>query len=372
MAITLQDANGVLWQISVDTQGNVTTQQVAAAAVVSSGLSTISLQKIVNLAATHVDLMPLAGVGGYQDEPALSLCNDVLAELLCAPLDWKFNRIEMGMLVTVPNKQDYMFAGATAFTLGSSSSGAAIALATSSAISETGNTVTVSTLEPHRFKVGDTVYMTGNTDANYNSTFTDDGSTSSWSGGWVITVVPNTRSFKFTHALSGLGVSGAPGISDFGWLASASMVELNNNSSPRNVWQLQAVRELPVLSKVANPDKVAVYKDNGDGTVQLRFSYVPGTTTWGANLVYQARSPLKTALTDTWAPFPDSFSNVYRQAFLYRAYRYLNNPRAEAEYAKMQQEIQRVMGADDREESEVHVTPTDALMDSMGYWSGGY
>jgi hypothetical protein len=327
--------------------------------------TTTKLQGIVNLASTHVDLVPLAGVGGYSNEPALSICNDAIQELLCAPLDWKFNSVDMPMLVTTPSKQDYQFGGAIAFTLGATGSGVGIDLTSNNAITQSGTTTTVNTLEAHRFKVGDTVYMSGNTVAAFNSTFTDDGSTSTWSGGWVITAV-GTKSFTFTHANSGLATSGAPGITDFGWLASATMVEMNNNSSPQNSRTIQAVRELEPWSRVSTPEKVCVLKDNGDGTLKIRFHPVPGSTQWGAKLVYQAKAPLKVALTDTWAPFPDEYGFVYRQAFLWAAYRYLRSPIADAEYAKLQQKVMKALGGADRETSDVYVTPAENLMD-MGW-----
>jgi hypothetical protein len=327
--------------------------------------STVKLQSIVNLASTHADLVPLAGVNGYTNEPALSLCNDAIQELLTAQIDWKFNQVEMPMLVTAQNKQDYLFGGAVAFTLGGAATGVGIDLASNNAVSESGTTVTVNTLEAHRFKVGDTVYMSGNTVAAYNSTFTDDGNPSTWSGGWVITAV-GTKSFTFTHSTSGLSASGAPGITDFGWLSSASMVEMNNTSSPQNSRPLQAVRDIAPWSRVATPEKVCVLKDNGDGTLKIRFYYVPGSTAWGAKLVYQAKAPLKVALTDTWAPFPDELSYVFRQAFLWACYRYLRSPIAVAEYQKLQQKILKALGGNDRETSDVYVTPAESLMD-MGW-----
>src|SRR6266704_3532163 len=122
---------------------------------------TVKLQAVVNLASTHADLIPLAGVGGHSNEPALSICNDAVQELLTAPMDWKFNRVEMDMLVTCQNKQDYRFGGACAFTLGSTSSGVGIDLSSNSAITVTAGVVTVNTLEAHRFSIGDTVYHNG-------------------------------------------------------------------------------------------------------------------------------------------------------------------------------------------------------------------
>src|SRR5580692_170677 len=79
--------------------------------------STITLQQTVNFASTHADLLPLSGVGGYTNQPALDLCNDAISDLVSDPNDWQFNRVEMPPLFTCPNKQDYLFAGACAFSL---------------------------------------------------------------------------------------------------------------------------------------------------------------------------------------------------------------------------------------------------------------
>lgn len=341
--------------------------------------STITLQNVANFCSTHADLLPLTGVGGYTNEPFLSIANDALSDLISDPNDWVFNRIEMPVLFTCPNKQDYIFGGACAFTLGSTSQGWAIDLASNNGITVAGGVVTVNTLEAHRFAVGDTVYLTGvtattGTASKYNSTFTDDGKSSTWAGGYAITAI-TSKTFQF-NAITGQNnadVLGAPGISDFGYVTSASMVELNNNSSPQNVYPLIAKRELAVSSRVSIPHKVAVLADRGDGTLKIRFLWIPGSTTYGANLVYQAKAPLKLALTDTWAPFPDNFAVVYRQAALYRCYRYLNSPTADNEYQKLQAEIAKVQAADDATQTDVNVQPQDPLMDASydgmyGWW----
>lgn len=335
--------------------------------------STLTLQSIVNLAQTHADMLPLSGVGGFANEPALSLCNDVLQELLSAPYGWKFNRQEMGLLVTAPNKQDYKFAGATAFTLGSTSSGAAIELSSNNAITVTAGVVTVKTIEAHRFSVNDVVYMTGNANANYNSTLTDNGTTASWSGGWTVTAVTSTSfSFAATAGQTNGDVTGASGITDFGWLESGTLVEMNNTQSPQNIHPVEAVSEIqPTGRSGPKPEHVCVIEDLGTGVIRIRFRYVPSTTIWGASLVYQKKAPLKVALTDTWSPFPDEYAYVLRQMFLARAYRYQNNPRSEVEQQKAQQAIMKALGQADREQSDIHVVPSESLLWSVFgdfYW----
>jgi hypothetical protein len=220
----------------------------------SSNLYTITLQNIANFCSTHTDLLPLAGVGGFTSEPFLSIANDALSDLCFSQVDWKFNRIHAPQMVTALNKQDYTIAGAIAFTLGTSvasgsaSTGAHIGLSTTPSITVSAGVVTVTTLEPHRFNIGDTVYLSGvvmttGTTSKYNSTFTDSGSSSLWTGGWVITGTPTTTSFTFaaTSGQNNADAGGAPGITDFGWLQSASMVQLNDTGSPRDLRYLKAL-----------------------------------------------------------------------------------------------------------------------------------
>ena len=329
--------------------------------------STRTLQTTVNMAATHTELMPIVGVGGYTNEPALSLCNQVVQELLASPLAWKWNRKEMGMFVTALNKQDYLHAGATAWTV---NGGVGIALKTASGITTTGfpGTVTVNTLAPHNFNVGDTVYLNGVVDSVYNSTFSQTSSTSSWTNGYVILATPTTTSFTFA-AISGQTItSGAPGITNFNWLESGTMTEVNSATSPQIIHSVLAVRTLQPSSTVAAPTRVSVVSDDGAGTLKIRFNYASGSTPFAVNLVYQGKPIQATDLTGTWAPIPDSLSYVVDQLFLARAYRFINSGRADIEYQRAQVEINRAQSNEDSENSEEHVTPEQSLMGGGWGW----
>lgn len=335
--------------------------------------STITLQTVANYFSTFADLLPLTGIGGYTNEPFLSIANDALSDLISDPSDWKFNRATMPLFVTCPNKQDYKFAGATAFSLGSTSQGWAIALASGSGITVSGGVVTVNTIEAHRFAVGDVIYLNnvvakgGNSaDATkYNSTFTDNGNSSAWSGGYTIATIPTSTSLTFSAA-SGQNngdILGAPGITDFAYATSASMVQMVDTSSPQYVQELSIRREMPVSSRINNPSKLAVMADDGSGTLTIRLFLVPGNTTWGATVVYQKQAPVKSALTDTWAPFPDHLSAVYRQAVLYRMRTFLNQPTQEVEFQKLQAMKRQALGFQETEAVDTSLKPEEPLMD---------
>lgn len=343
---------------------------------------TMTLQSVLNFCSTHADLLPLSSVGGFSNEPGLSMCNDAVSEIINTEQDWKFNSVELGAtsqpLITVANKQDYLFAGASAFVLsvsGTQSSGAAIDLTSNSGIAVSVGVVTVTTLETHRFKVGAKVNLLGltfttGTASKYNATFSDDGSSSSWSTGFTITAVTDkTFSFAAVTGQNNGDVGGAPGINNFGWLSGASQMELNNTTSPPNIKQLKAVRDLPNWSKVSQPEKVAVVQDLQNGIVKVRFSYVPGTTVWAVNLIYQASAPMYTALSQTWSPIPDNYNALVRQAVIYRMYRYLNSAQTTPEYQKLQLMIAKAQGRDSVEESNVYVVPEESLVDDGGFGS---
>lgn len=330
-------------------------------------LATLTVQQVIDFTRTQTGLMPLTGVGGFTNEPAVSLANDVLSELLSPPFAWKFNRQTMNIFVTQQFKQDYPFAGATAWT---STGGASIALVATPGISESGNTVTVNTLYAHNFTAGQTVFMNGNTVAAYNSTFSSTPSGSSWGAGWVITTVPTSTSFTFLHASSGLANSGAAGITNCSWLESSTMVNMNDTASAQYVWFLEAVRTLQPSSQVAVPDRVNILSDDGNGVLTIRLRSLPGPQPLGVTNIFQARPGLITNLSSTWTPFPDEYAFVYRQMFLAHALRYANSPRSEVEYQKAQVGVLKALGANDRETSEEFVVPAGGSL--MGNGGGAF
>jgi hypothetical protein len=62
--------------------------------------STRTLQDTARWAATFTKLVPIIGVGGFQQEPALTICNNVLQEMIAAPFNWRFNSIQGNPFLT--------------------------------------------------------------------------------------------------------------------------------------------------------------------------------------------------------------------------------------------------------------------------------
>lgn len=340
---------------------------------------TNTFQSVVNFCSTHIDLLPLSGIGGYTNEPALSICNDALAGLITAENNWKVNRLDYpSFLVTAPFKQDYIWGGSSAFTLGSTNQGWAIALASNSGITVSGGVVTVNTIEPHGFIVGNAVFLNGVVSASsanaaaYNSVLTTNNFGTSWSGSYPITAVtPTSFSFNAVAGQNNGDILGAPGIFNYGWMQESYMYMMTDTSAPYYNRLIYAKRQLPLDRIVENPSLVSVQHDNGDGTLVVRFWRCPGNISWGAKLTFQMAAPVATDLTAKWNPFPDNFAPLYRQAVIYEMYRYSNSARADAEYKKLQLIIAKISGYDDNEQTDVTLQPSDPIMDDglyFGFW----
>lgn len=71
--------------------------------------STTSLQQIVSFCKTFPDLAPLVQTptGGAANQPALTVANDVMTEILSQVFNWKFNRFKLPLFYTNSWQQDY-------------------------------------------------------------------------------------------------------------------------------------------------------------------------------------------------------------------------------------------------------------------------
>ncbi|MEK7499562.1 MAG: hypothetical protein AAB649_03075, partial [Patescibacteria group bacterium] len=70
--------------------------------------STITLQSIANSARAYPELTPILGVGGFTQEPALSIGNDVMQKILAEGMNFKFNRANAAPFLTTTLQQDYI------------------------------------------------------------------------------------------------------------------------------------------------------------------------------------------------------------------------------------------------------------------------
>lgn len=325
--------------------------------------STITVNEVQLVASMHSKLQPLLSVAQITGQPTVDIANDVLQEIIMSS-NWKWNRNEMTMFVTQQYKQDYLFAGASAFVIPNSSNafppncgGVGIDLASNSAITESGNTVTVNCLETVPFLIGQTAYING-TGSAYDSNYTL--TNGAFSGGWPITAVSG-KTFQFTHTSSGLAASGAPGINNFGWLESGTTLDVQSTALPQLIRPAMVVRTLDPYSAPDIPNRFAVMQDFQTGVLRIRCYPLPGNYIVGVVLAYQGKVGLIKAVTDTWAPIPDEVAVLYRQGFLANAFRFIDKASYQAEYQRFQFLLQKAKAEQDFEQSEQGVSPSISI-----------
>jgi hypothetical protein len=325
-----------------------------------------TIQSTVDYARTQAKLSLLSGVGGVAMEPALTIANDVMQEICAPPYAHKWNRAEMPMFITAPFKQDYLHAGAVIFSL--TKGGVGIALKSANGISQSGTTVTVNTLEniPSNWAAGDIVYIIGADVAAYNSVSVDATGAHSWTNPRTLLTASGTSlTFSMT---AGNAISGSLGITDVGWVESASLLHIMDASSPQKIEPISAVRELNPSSNTGFTGKlkVCVLSDPGTGILKLRLSNpAPNGISYGVNLVYQKKAPNITGLTGangTWSPIPDNLGYMYRQGFLARTFRHIESPREPEEEQKFQAAIMKSLSTESAEQSENGLAPERSLM----------
>lgn len=69
--------------------------------------STVKLQSIVDIAQVFGDLTPIFNVGGQTNQPALTIANDVMSEIIAQPFPYKWNEIVLPVFYTNSFQQDY-------------------------------------------------------------------------------------------------------------------------------------------------------------------------------------------------------------------------------------------------------------------------
>jgi hypothetical protein len=136
-----------------------------------------------------------------------------------------------------------------------------------------------------------------------------------------------------------------------------------------NVRHLSAMRNLPAWSKLADPEQISVMQDLGTGVLLIRMMYPPAAVTWIVSLIYQQPPTIYTSLNQFWG-IPDRYSNLFDQAVIYRAFRYIRSAEADNEYKKLQTMIAEAKGADQAEQSNVFLEPLDSLIDYGPFWMG--
>lgn len=314
--------------------------------------STITLQQIVDDAASAGDLAPALATGGWSDSPALSIADDVMTAMILGgsqgqPFNWKWNRYNVTAFPTITLQQDYFVPGVV--NLGW------IEDAWASDINSTSQPKQKRDLEIHR-DLEVTWIQTG-----YPGKMcwipNDQAITGTW-GAHPLGPVAGSPSGEVT--IAGTNPSGLqnPGpnviyTSPYGTLSQPLNATTCIKDPNGNLWTVTtfgtcgAVQPTwpttPVYPTLQAPNTVATTVT--DGTVVwtainpkgqgFRLSPIPPVTgtVWQIQPIGQMRRVTFKTISQTLEPIPDDFSTYFKQGFFTQCYRRSPDAKVRAKFA---------------------------------------
>ncbi len=334
--------------------------------------SNISLQSVIDYVVTNVRGVNLQDVLGIQNEPALSICNDVYQETLQRPLTWRFNKANaastgLGILyfTTTAFQQDYPCTNASAATL---SGVVHIATIANSGVVTTGAAATVKTTWAHGFTAGQTVTLL-NVGQWVAGVFTP---TSALNTSFTIATVPSTTTFTFATAVTA-GSYGAPGVNDIGWIERCVLEDFNSTANVKPRHSIEVTMNLELESIIQPPFKISYQYTVADSTLAanaltpsttavFRLWPVPSQQTWGIMLDYQLKPVTFSDLSQSWGVWPDELIFVIRQGVRAMALDFVEDPRAVTEYQLFQTKLDQVREIRDQERPSQTMFPDRPIM----------
>jgi hypothetical protein len=318
------------------------------------GNSNIQLQQIVDEVSVIGSLNPvLKNTGGYADQPALTIGNIVMRELISARFPWKWNRVKIPPFILTPLQQDY--ASLNIFDIGWLESGVRIDINNSQVPPPSWPIVAVRDLAMDNIQGGfpGQFCWFPNDQLEYNP----------WPGPGII----------YTNPIG---------------------PQAQNNNYYTNI--MDAEGNILVLTKYGTtgpiPPLVPPWGGPGpappfypagvvidDGTVQWTvadpraqgFRFLPrpptGGNVWLCRLFAQKKAPLPFVnLSDYLDPIPDDYSNWFTDGFIAYAHRYASNPDVAARFDQARQKWLEAVGQaakqGDREDESKGFYPDQGIM----------
>lgn len=342
------------------------------------GNSTTKLQSIVDYARTYPDLNPVLSTGGFSQEPALTIANDVMVALLSPPNGWKFNEFKLPVFYTNSFQQDYAM---------NVNNLAWLQEAVMVDINSTSQPKDKYTLETNRY-LPETSVQYGRP-GQVNWTPNDQMIYATWGGG---------NSGEGSLSNPGAGSTYGPLISNTpNGVLSQPANPIDQIVDPNgNFWRLTNYINSPVpivlgatqpawptdikYPTATQPNIVATTVTDGTGVWTainpkgqgVRLNPIPSQTgkVFQGRVVAQLRPVMFTSLSQTIEPIPDDFAPYFRRGFIAYSYMHSKDPKIRMKFKDQQelwaQSLSTMIKSMDRERDNAGIFPTDPCMVNPG------
>lgn len=300
----------------------------------------------MDFASTIGDLSPILAVGGYSREPALTIANDVMSDMITQRFNWKFNRLRIPSFYTISWQQDY-----------ASLIAASIGWIESLVMVDINNTAlpkpifwpkAVRDLQPTSAQQTPAPQVCW----KYNSELIQ----GVWPGTGIVYTnplgAPTTPANSFINILDTNG--NIQVLTTFGTTGSVTPT-WPAPGSPRGT----VTNDGSCQWTVADPF--------GQG---FRLSHVPAQTAnvYQVNVLAQKTQPKLLNLESTLDPIPDDYSSYFRDGFITYLHRHSANPSVKSKFEKLklqwEADLFKASGQGDRETENASFVPESSIMDN--------
>lgn len=322
--------------------------------------STVNLQAVVDDMVRFGDLRPVLGVAGSALEPALTIANEVISELLSQKYNFKFNSFNLPVFQTISWQNDYAIPGLT--NLGWLENGVIIDINSTQVPKRKYKLEGVKDLQPTSDSFGRPfqICWLNNSVLLYGS----------WGTGLN---VPNTNNTGVTNPGPGVVYINPLGVATTPSNPTTQILDPNGNIQVLTMFGTcgSVAPTWPAANSAAGTptsDGTCVWTVVDPRGQGIRLQMIPAAAgvVWQVMLRGQYKPPRFTSLAQTLDPIPDDFERYFKQGF--RALCYQRSPEDKVrakfapEYALWQKAISEAEGQADREEESYGAYPSSDLM----------
>ena len=355
------------------------------------GNSTTKLQQIVEYAKTYPDLNVVLSSGGFSQEPALTIANDVMTQFLSKPFAPKWNRIRLPLFYTNSWQQDY------ALPINNLSWLEYAILIDINSSSEPKNKYTLETnrdlpeTSVQYGRPGQVCWLPNDqlVYGTWGGQNQGEGQASNPGPGSVIGALLNTTIGSVVSQPSNPLLQIQDPNGNF-WQITNALTISRTLGLVQPTWPTN-----PVYPTYTNPNVTATTVNDGTAVWTainpkgqgLRLNPIPSQQgkVWQARVFGQARPTPFTSLQQTIDPVPDDYASYFRRGFIAYSYMHSKDAKIRAKFLDQKQlwmeSLQQFLQAGDRERDNCGIYPSDPCMPSPGsaylgpanpFYPGGY
>ena len=338
--------------------------------------STLKLQDIVNSAKAYADLVPVLGKGGWEQEPALTIANDVMQRYLSSNMNWKFNRAKPLSILTVALQQDYV---TNITNLGWLEQGWRIDINNTinpkpAFAMEAVRDLALTSYQANPFNVSwipNPIANFGMWKANTN-----------YYGSYSVAQTPMSPIQQFVDANGNILFIDSSvlklNLNSPGWAFNGIPSTLPSTTTPfgtsGSVQPILPPNTAPGTTVNDGGANGVTWTVTDPNAIAIRLAPLPATSgiPWLVVPVYQLKPPILKTLAQTIAPIPDEYGYLFRMGFMAmcRDHAAPGSKQAAESYQKWEEMLIVALRGADREREEAGLYPSESLMGGGPYKYG--